>query len=88
MLILYGYGVHFHHLPCHILYTFYENVCISVRCEFVPTLCLKLSAGSLLYVDLPVVVKLLILSHFCNLSKKTDSISHSYSNCMYTIICS
>ena len=46
---------------------FYENVCTSVRCEFVPTLCLKRSAGSLLYADLPVVIKLLMLSHFCNL---------------------
>ena len=70
------------------LYIFYENVCTSVRCEFVPTLCLKQSAGSLLYTDLPVVIKLWMLSHFCNLTKKTDSISHSYSNSMYTIICS
>jgi len=36
----------------------------SVRCEFIPTLCLKLSAGSLLYTDLPVVIKLLMLSQF------------------------
>jgi hypothetical protein len=85
---MYGYGVHFHHLLCHILYIFYENVCTSVRCEFVPTLCLKLSTGSLLYTDLPVVIKLLILSLFRNLSKKTDSISHSYSNCIFTIVCS
>jgi hypothetical protein len=47
-----------------ICYIFFMKMSTSVRCEFIPTLCLKLSAGSLLYTDLPVVIKLLMLSQF------------------------